>query len=133
MLVTARIVSAVAVLSVAAAAAQGSAASPSAHAARKAYCSPSGDYCYGLVGGGGPIRLSLRLAARYFTRYDLCVTPPRGPQTCRSFPLHRRKYGIYASRIRWARHFPNRGRGHYKARWFSPSGDPMGPHVTFTR
>ena len=51
------------------------------------YCSPSGDVCYGIFDDSGTIRFQLTLAARYFSRYRLCVRPPTGATNCRSFPV----------------------------------------------
>jgi hypothetical protein len=55
-------------------------AASAAPAARLAsYCSPSGDVCYGAFNRGGRLILQITTAARYFTRYTLCVTRlPRG-------------------------------------------------------
>ena len=44
------------------------------------YCSSSGDICFGVFNRGGRARLKITTAARYFSRYTLCVTrlPPGG-------------------------------------------------------
>lgn len=38
------------------------------------YCSSSGDICFGVFNRGGRARLKITTAARYFSRYTLCVT-----------------------------------------------------------
>ena len=103
---------------------------PAPAAARSTYCSPSGDLCYGAIGTGAKVNLRLTLMAGYFTRYRLCVTAPDGKRDCRRFRLHRIEHGMYDSKIRWARHFPNRGPGRYHARW-RYAGGTLGPRVSF--
>ena len=99
--------------------------------ARSTYCSPSGDLCYGALKRGGRVYLQIDLAARYFSKYSLCVTPPRGRGECNSFRI-RKRGALYGSTVRWSLHFPNRGRGTYRARW-RLEGDPLGPSVSFRR
>ncbi len=106
------------------------AAAPPAPAAT-AYCSPTGDLCYDTL-AGPPVLLRITTQAKYFARYRLCVTTPGGDRSCKRFRMRRTGSGLYASNVRWARHFPNRGRGRYKVRWFG-LGNPLGPPVTFTR
>jgi hypothetical protein len=53
------------------------------------HCSASGDVCYGIFDDRGVIRFQLTLAAKYFSRYRICVRPPQGATTCRSFPVKR--------------------------------------------
>jgi hypothetical protein len=99
--------------------------------ARSAYCSASGDVCFGVL-QGSPVRLNLSLQAKYFSRYKLCVTTPAGSRTCRRFSVHLGSHGAYSSTVRWSTHFPNAGSGTYRARWFS-GGSALGPSVTFKR
>ena len=108
----------------------GAAAAAPASAA-SAYCSPSGDLCYG-ASARAPVRLSITLMAEYFKRYRLCVTGPDGARDCKRFRVRQINNGLWEGRVRWARHFPNRGRGRYKARWFA-LGNALGPAVTFRR
>lgn len=89
--------------------------------AQDGYCSPTGDYCVGVNPKGQKATLSIVLAARYFARYRLCVTPPQGPRTCKSFPI--RKVGAeFSSTVRWEANYPNRGPGTYRAVWSTTSG-----------
>jgi hypothetical protein len=80
------------------------------------YCSPSGDVCVGVFRNGRGFRLELSTAARYFARYRLCVTSPRGRAVCRSFPI-RRSGQVFSSSVRWRRNFPDVGPGVYRATW----------------
>jgi uncharacterized repeat protein (TIGR01451 family) len=105
---------------------------PSAPAFITSWCSPSGDVCLGRVRGRGPLRLGLTLAARYFKRYELCVTAPDGTSACRRFRVHRESSGRWGSTVRWRRRFPDRGRGTYKATWSTRSG-PIGPPISFCK
>src|SRR5438034_273690 len=38
------------------------------------YCSSSGDICFGIFDRGGKVFLQISTAARYFSRYTVCVT-----------------------------------------------------------
>lgn len=95
------------------------------------YCSPSGDVCYGIFDYSGEIRFELTLAARYFGRYRLCVRPPAGATTCRSFPV--KKTGAsYGGAVRWQKNYPQRGPGAYRVRWRLGT-QALGPALTFRR
>ena len=93
------------------------------------YCSPSGDVCYGVFDDSGTIRFQLTLAARYFARYRICVRPPRGATTCRSFPV-KKTGAAYGGAVRWQRNFPSRGAGVYRVRWRLGT-QALGPALTF--
>ena len=99
--------------------------------AASVYCSPSGDLCYGAF-AKPPVKLRITLMAQYFKRYRLCVTGPDGERDCKRFRVRQVNNGLWEGRVRWARHFPNRGHGRYKARWFA-LGNALGPAVTFRR
>lgn len=104
-----------------------SAASASQPKTIAGYCSESGDLCFGVLNRDGAVSLEISTFARYFERYILCVQPPRGASSCRSFPI--RKSGrVYSSRVRWHRNFPARGPGAYRVTWklrVSPLGPPL--------
>ncbi len=108
------------------------AASAPPAAAASSYCSTTGDLCYGVLADRPPVKLRITLAAKYFSRYRLCVTGPDGERDCRRFAVRRGEQGIYQSTVRWSRHFPNRGSGRYRVRYLA-GGDALGPAVTFTR
>lgn len=93
-----------------------------------AYCSPSGDVCYGIFRKQGAIFLDLTTAARYFGRYSLCVRPPRGAMTCRRFAI-RARGRLFGSSIRWHTGFPARGPGRYRVTWGLQT--PLGPSLAF--
>jgi hypothetical protein len=96
------------------------------------YCSPSGDVCYGRIGGRGPLRLGITLASLYFKRYELCVTAPNGTRGCHRFRVHRDGRGSWGSTVRWSRRFPNGGAGTYSATWGTRAG-LLGPAIAFCR
>ena len=104
-------------------------AAPEARVA--SYCSPSGDVCYGIFDDRGVIRFQLTLAAKYFSRYRLCVRPPRGATTCRSFPV-KRVGSQFGGAVRWERNFPSRGPGRYRVTW-KQGPRALGPALTFRR
>ena len=99
-------------------------------AARSSYCSRSGDYCYGLSAERDPV-IALTMMARYFKEARICVSPPSGNRTCRTFRV--RRYGqVYGVRVRWSSKFPNRGKGTYKVKLYN-GDDSLGPSVSFRR
>jgi hypothetical protein len=103
---------------------------PAAASARSAYCSPSGDLCYGKVRGSSPVKLGITLAANYFQRYRLCITDPHGVRECHRFRIRERENGTYGSVVSWPKHFEYGGKGTYRARWFALGG-ALGPAITF--
>ena len=120
-------------LALLAAAAIAAAAPPTASAA-STYCSPSGDLCYGAFAANPPVKLRITLMAEYFKRYRLCVTGPDGERDCKRFRVRQINGGLWEGKVRWARHFPNRGHGRYKVRWFGAGiTNSLGPPVTFRR
>jgi hypothetical protein len=97
----------------------------------RGYCSPSGDLCYGIFNDSGTIRFQLTLVERYFTRYRICVRPPTGATTCRSFPV-KKTGATYGGAVRWQRNFPARGPGVYRVRWRLGT-QALGPALTFSQ
>jgi hypothetical protein len=95
------------------------------------YCSPSGDVCYGVQRQRGLVVLRITTIEKYFARYTLCVTSPRGRRVCGSFPVFR-SGRVWGSRVRWQRQFPDDGRGRYRVQWRLGSG-PLGPTLSFRR
>jgi len=107
-----------------------------AAAAVASYCSPSGDVCYGVFKRNGHVSLEITAAARYFTRYTLCVRrirPPGGgaeaAERCGSFPIFRQAFGTYGSRINYAKQYPITTPGIYRVVWKAPSA--LGPALRF--
>ena len=95
------------------------------------HCSASGDVCYGIFDDRGVIRFQLTLAARYFARYRICVRPPLGATTCKSFPV--KPVGSqFGGTVRWERNFPVRGPGRYRVTW-KQGARALGPGLTFRR
>ncbi|HWM08383.1 MAG TPA: hypothetical protein VNO82_03540 [Solirubrobacteraceae bacterium] len=97
-----------------------------------AYCSQTGDLCYGRI--AAPLRLRITLAAEFFTRYRLCVRGPDLEVVCRRARV-REVDGLFQSTVRWRTRFPDRGPGTYRARWFpgASGGSPLGPPIVFFR
>jgi hypothetical protein len=106
--------------------------SASAAKPRTAFCSKSGDVCYGVVLKKDQVYLQLTTVAKYFSTYHLCVDPPRGPSTCRAF-LVSKSGQEYGSTVRWAGWFPNHGSGVYKVSWRLgwDKGSAFGPLLSF--
>jgi hypothetical protein len=108
-----------------------SALAPAAPAPRTiaSHCSPSGDVCYAVIDRSGAVHLEISTFAQYFRRYRLCVKPPTGAETCRSFPMRlQEEHSI--SRVVWYRNFPRRGPGVYRVTWKLGS-NPLGPALRF--
>lgn len=101
---------------------------PASASARSSYCSKSGDVCY--QAKGSPIKLQITTAAKYFSRYRLCITNPHRVRECHRFRVHKANGGTYSSTISWPKHFAYGGKGTYKARWYA-GGAALGPAVTF--
>ena len=95
------------------------------------YCSPSGDVCFGINRSGGAYGLKLTLAARYFSRYRVCVRPLRKAKTCRSFRVKKTGVGAqWGSNVWWSRNFPNEP-GTYRVTWLRDTSR-LGPPLYFT-
>jgi hypothetical protein len=101
-----------------------------------AFCSPSGDVCYGVFARAGKVYLRITTAARYFGRYTLCVQLlPAGSDTahrrrCGSFPVFREVASTYASSVNYAKQYPVKVRGRYRVSWKS-GGTALGPSLFF--
>jgi hypothetical protein len=94
------------------------------------YCSPSGDLCYGITTDQTGVKFRLSLFAKYFNRYRICVRPPRGATTCRSFPV-KKTARVWGGTVRWDRNFPqNRGNGTYRITWRQGTR-ALGPTLRF--
>jgi hypothetical protein len=101
-----------------------------------AYCSPSGDVCFGVFGRAGKVYLRITTAAHYFGHYGLCVQLlPAGGGTahkrrCGSFPVFRESGGTYASSVNYAKQYPIKSRGRYRVTWKS-EGTALGLSLFF--
>jgi hypothetical protein len=103
---------------------------PSAADARSAFCSPTGDFCFGARRVDGRVTLQLDTFS-FRGSVRACVRPPGGSgDTCRAFRLRPRDNGLFGFRARWSAHFPNAGPGTYRVR-FSYQGTTLGTPVTF--
>jgi hypothetical protein len=92
------------------------------------YCSPSGDVCYGIFKVSGTHSFRLTLAARYFSRYRICVKPVGRAATCKSFPV---KTGAqWGGKVSWERNFPHAA-GRYRVSWRQGT-TRLGPVLSFT-
>jgi hypothetical protein len=99
--------------------------------AQSSYCSPSGDFCTEIVRQGDDAILRIGTFA-HRGRYGLCVTAPDGSRVCKRFRLRDTGDGLYASRVRWSRHYPDEGNGVYRVRWRQFGGN-LGPRLSFRR
>lgn len=82
------------------------------------YCSPSGDYCTGIVKAKGEIYLTVRTFS-FKDKYKVCVDPPGYRRECSYFfSLTAGKHGIYASRENLGKTFPLEYTGEYKVTFF---------------
>ena len=101
--------------------------------ARTSYCSPSGDFCYGLNGDRDP-KIILNMAAEYFPKARICVTPPAGERTCKTYKV-KDQGNVFGVRVRWSAKFPNEGSGKYKVKLYSAgsNSEGLGPSLSFRR
>jgi len=96
------------------------------------HCSPSGDVCYGVFREqAGLIHFKLTLAAKYFSRYRICVRPLGQAETCKRFRVRKTGTSAWGGNIVWQRNFPQRGVRTYKVTW-KRGATPLGPSLTFT-
>jgi hypothetical protein len=98
---------------------------------RTAFCSSSGDLCYGIKRQGQDAILRIDSFVN-FSPYRLCVQAPAGAVTCKRFRLHAEAGGLFGSKVRWSTHFPNGGKGVYRVRWRA-GGNSLGPRLRFRR
>ena len=97
----------------------------------KSYCSASGDVCYGIFKTGSVYSFRLTLAAKYFSRYRVCVRPMGKARTCKSFRVKRTGLGgQWGSNVYWSRNFPNVP-GRYRVTWLQGTSR-IGPPLNFT-
>lgn len=95
------------------------------------YCSPTGDYCTGLIRSQG--RMTSDLSTFSFTgMYQLCVNPPRAAKQCSMFRLRHVDHGILRGRVALSRHFDLRRRGRYSVS-FHWSGYRIGHTLHFRK
>ena len=106
-----------------------STASPAQSLRIASYCSSTGDVCYGIFQQREIYRFELTLAARYFTRYRICVKPAIAVTTCKSFPV-RKRGASFGGVVVWNRNYPYKGPGRYKVTW-QQSGRRLGPSLRF--
>lgn len=93
------------------------------------YCSPSGDFCQSVKGTGSKTTFYLGTFS-FRGKIDICVKPPNVSSECHTFKLHKTGDGIYASTVRWSRHFDSHGKGKYRVSWYHGS-DKLGQSLTF--
>jgi hypothetical protein len=95
----------------------------------KSYCSKTGDLCYGIFKVSGQYRFQLTLAAKYFSRYRICVTPLGQKATCKSFPV-KKTGAAWGGKVVWQRNYPVRGPRGYRVSWRQGT-HRLGPALTF--
>jgi hypothetical protein len=104
-------------------------ASAAQQARLPSYCSPSGDVCYGIQKAGAGYNFRLTLAAKYFSRYRICVRRLGQARTCKSFPV--KKTGAqWGGRVSWAKNFRHTP-GKYRVTWWQGT-NRIGPPLNFT-
>ena len=94
------------------------------------YCSESGDVCYGIFKAGAAYNLRLTLAAKYFSRYRICVRPLGRAATCKSFPVKNPGGAQWGGTVSWERNFPH-APGRYRVTWRRGT-NRLGPPLNFT-
>ena len=105
-------------------------ASPTARAHHhpNSYCSE--DICQSTTKVDGIRKLTVRMAAKYFDEYRLCVIPTDGARTCKTFEIHKQG-GNYGDAVGWRKHFPDEGKGAYTVVWKMTNGDRFGEKLGF--
>jgi hypothetical protein len=94
------------------------------------YCSPSGDYCQGLIRQKG-VRAKLSTFS-FRGSYGICVRSRMAGRDCKDSRLRRSSDGIYQGSVGLARHFDIRPRGRYAVTW-TYGGSRIGKKLHFTK
>ena len=95
------------------------------------YCSPSGDFCQGVIRKNGRIKLVMdQFPLR--GKFQLCVKPPRQSQSCNKFRWRKKKGSLYRRGVDFASNYPSRQKGLYKVSWRS-SGSKVGETLRFRK
>jgi hypothetical protein len=100
-------------------------ASASARTVVDSYCSPSGDYCTGIVREGGRIKFSISTFS-FSGDYELTVKRGGECRSSKTFRLRSKPSGLNESKIDFARNFSCGGPGRYSVTW-SLQGSQLGP------
>lgn len=103
-----------------------------AHHRPNSHCSRTGDICQNTRKVNGVRKLRIRLAAKYFSDFQLCVLDPDGYEICAPFRIREQSSGGFGRDVRWRRHFPPGGQGHYTVSWWVGDdriGKKLGFHV----
>jgi hypothetical protein len=104
---------------------------PHAYAAGDPHqCAPDARWCVGAFMKHGRRFLDIG-AFDMHGRYQVCVTPPRAGERCKSFTLVRNATGANASSVAFTKHFPHARRGRYAVRWLY-QGRQVGPVLRFS-
>lgn len=94
------------------------------------YCSETGDICQSTRKVNGLRKLRIRLAARYFDWYQLCVLKHHEAEVCANFEIEKSRHR-YGDNVRWKRVFPNYEPGHYTVTWRLMLGERVGRKLGF--
>ncbi|MEA2461232.1 MAG: hypothetical protein QOH90_1409 [Actinomycetota bacterium] len=97
----------------------------SAHHRPSSSCSESGDVCVSATKVDGVRKLQIGLAAKYFDRYQLCVTAPDKSVECHRFAIGKRANGSFGDSVRWGVWYEDGGPGAYTVRWKN-AGNTLG-------
>lgn len=104
-----------------------------AHHRPNFYCSKTGDICQSSRKVGDARKLRIRLAAKYFSTFHLCVLDPDGYEICAPFRVRERDSGNFERNVKWRRHFVPGGPGAYRVSWWVGDdrvGRKLGFHVS---
>jgi hypothetical protein len=89
------------------------------------YCSPTGDYCTGILRQNGRIKLSISTFS-FTGEYKLMVKLPGVCSETKTFRLRSKPQGIFSSNVDFARNFSCDGPGRYAVSW-RWRGTQLGP------
>lgn len=92
-------------------------------------CAPGERWCIAVLDSAGRRTLAI-FGFDVRGPYQVCVTPPKAHERCRTFTLVPNSGGGAESRVRLAEHFPHARHGRYKARWIY-HGKQLGRTLTF--
>jgi hypothetical protein len=93
-------------------------------------CGPKNRWCVAILERHGRLFFEV-FDFDHQGKYQLCVTPPKARERCKTFKLIANGTGANASSIRFTNNFPHQRHGRYKVRWVI-DGSQLGPTLTFS-
>ena len=105
-------------------------ASPAKAVPPEAQCAPANHWCIAVLRHHATVVFAFA-GFGYTGTYQVCVTPPKAKERCKTFGLRPNGTGANASSVQFAKNFPHRRHGRYRVRWLY-ADKQVGKSMTFT-